>query len=189
MPVELIFNAPSVDELHAQITRYAQALQPAWLLTPDPRNASPLAETDPVANMVGNANKAHDVVVNERKKPTKEETANAKKSKANAKKSEATPEPEPQPEPLGEPQGDEPFEVEIDEPGLNATPTSALDTISAEKLKAEVIAKMQDWFAAGKVKLIRGVLEQYGDGAKSFPEIPAERFVKIDQAIKSGEIA
>ena len=43
MPVELIFNAPSVDELHAQITRYAQALQPAWLLTPDPRNASPLA--------------------------------------------------------------------------------------------------------------------------------------------------
>ena len=84
---------------------------------------------------------------------------------------------------------EEPFEVEIDGPGLNATPTSTRDTISAEKLKAEVIAKMQDWFAAGKVKLIRGVLEQYGDGAKSFPEIPAERFVKIDQAIKSGEIA
>jgi len=184
VPVEIIFNAPDVDALHQQIMRYAQALQPAWLLTPDPRNASPLVETDPVADMVAKANKVHDVVVNARKKPTKV-------VKKTLDKPPVYPDPEPQPEPLGEPQGEASFEAYVGQDDLDEgdLPNVPLDTISAEKLKAEVIARMQEWFAAGKVKLIRGVLEQYGDGAKSFPEIPAERFVKIDQAIKSGEIA
>jgi hypothetical protein len=138
-----------------------------------PGPQSPLVETDPVADTV------------------------VKKKKTGAKKAEkVTPpisppaEPEPQPEPLGEPSAPDWLETETvngePEPGPSAL---TLDPISAEKLKAEVIAKMQDWFAAGRVKLIREVLEKYGDGAKSFPEIPAERFVKIDQAIKSGEIA
>lgn len=61
------------------------------------------------------------------------------------------------------------------------------DAIGNEKLKTAVISRLQDMFTAGKVKTIRYVLDHYGDGAKSFPEIDAARFPAIDEALRRGE--
>lgn len=188
---KITFRAATVYELNDEIRAYCGQLNNHLTQAPpdpsDPKYRSPLVEPatpygyawldgnpeplDSFADAVAKANETEAKVVANRKKPTKKKVEVLDKPLS-------YPDPEPQPEPQDE--------VTENTPSINVTP---LDTISAEKLKAEVIAQMQDWFAAGKVKLIRDVLRDYGEGAKSFPEIPAEKFLGIDAAIKSGAIA
>jgi hypothetical protein len=89
------------------------------------------------------------------------------------------------PEPEKEPFVDEPDELEQ---ALKSN-GSAADAVANEKLKKETIAKLAELFTAGKVKVVRHVLEKYGQGAKSFPEIDASQFPLIRDAIAKGETA
>ena len=182
---KITFRAATVHELNDQIRAYCGQLYNGGERSPgvnavpnavnvDPDDAkytSPLVETDPAAVATV---------------PTK--PAKSLKTKGKTEKKEQAEQavvPEPQPEPLAEP-----LPWETPEP-VNAAPaptpfTLALDN---EKLKSEVIATLQDMFAAGKVKTIRGVLDKFGGGAKSFPEVDASRFHEIKSALASGEFA
>jgi hypothetical protein len=71
-----------------------------------------------------------------------------------------------------------------DEPGPDETP---LTPVGLEALKKTVIDQLAGLFAAGKVKVVRHVLDKYGQGAKSFPEIDASHFPAIRDAIARGE--
>lgn len=64
-----------------------------------------------------------------------------------------------------------------------------MDAVEAEKLKKKVIDQLAELFAAGKVKVVRHVIDKYGQGAKSFPEIDASQFPAIRDAIARGETA
>jgi hypothetical protein len=80
----------------------------------------------------------------------------------------------------------EPF---VDDPDDEPEPKILVDTVADENLKREVINSLSDLFTAGKVKIVRHVLDKYGDGAKSFPEIDASKFRAIKDAIMRGEAA
>ena len=161
MPIELIFNARDVDELHAQITAYATGLyRPSAPAEEAPETPEPEPELQ---------------WLNDLPPAVKAGTPPDKKASKPAKKAAKKPEPEPEPE---------------DEPEEPAPLADALrDAVANEKLKADVIATLQDLFTAGKVKVIRSVLDRYGDGAKSFPEIDAAKFPLIKEALEKGEIA
>ena len=75
----------------------------------------------------------------------------------------------------------------LDDPDISLTPTA--EALANEKLKAETIATLQTLFSAGKVKVVSHVLDKYGNGAKSFPEIDASQFPLIADALKRGEAA
>jgi hypothetical protein len=119
--------------------------------------------------------------------------AERKKQEARDKlrgKPAATPKPEPEivdfeiempPEPAKEP-----F---VDDPDDEPEPEIHVDAVADENLKREVINSLSDLFTAGKVKIVRHVLDKYGDGAKSFPEIDASKFRAIKDAIMRGEAA
>ena len=63
------------------------------------------------------------------------------------------------------------------------------DAKSMLELKSETISKLQEAFANGKVTHLRKLLETYGEGAKSFPEIAPEKFGKIAEAIRNGALS
>jgi len=101
-----------------------------------------------------------------------------------------------------EPVDEEPFEdivagvaeaeAEAEEPDVLEQAiqgNGSADAVANEKLKKETIAKLAELFTAGKVKVVRHVLEKYGQGAKSFPEIDASQFPLIRDAIAKGETA
>jgi hypothetical protein len=92
------------------------------------------------------------------------------------------------PEPEKEPFVDEPEDADALEQAMKSN-GSAADAVANEKLKKETIAKLAELFTAGKVKVVRHVLEKYGQGAKSFPEIDASQFPLIRDAIAKGETA
>jgi hypothetical protein len=80
----------------------------------------------------------------------------------------------------------EAFDDEVEE---DAAPQAA--SLSAKELlelKTHTMAALQAAFASGKVNKLRTLLEEHGGGAKSFPEVAAEQFPAISEAIKHGAL-
>jgi|RhiMethySRZTD1v2_1073278.scaffolds.fasta_scaffold01263_15 outer membrane biosynthesis protein TonB len=57
--------------------------------------------------------------------------------------------------------------------------TTEIDPVAAQKVKDEVLPKLRDLFVSGQVKQVRAILDKFGDGAKSIPEIDAKHFPAI----------
>ena len=53
-----------------------------------------------------------------------------------------------------------------------------------EQRKTRCVEKLQALFAKGYKDQVRGLLKQYGDGAKNFHGVPVEKFAEIDKAIE-----
>ena len=167
MPVELTFTANDIFDLNGQIKAYCGQLD--HRLTPD------LTSGNVYGEMIDTLNK------NEAK------LAKARKTKGVAKSETKTPgksyvepeprSPEPQPEPLDE-------EDVIEAP----LPAESPDLKALIELKASTIAQLQQAFADGKVAKLRSILDTFGEGAKSFPEIEAIKFREIAEAIDKGAL-
>jgi hypothetical protein len=61
-----------------------------------------------------------------------------------------------------------------------------IDALANEKIKAEVIDRLAGLFNSGKVKFIRSILDEFGNGAKTFAEIDASQFPEIREAMNRG---
>jgi hypothetical protein len=58
-------------------------------------------------------------------------------------------------------------------------PSPELDPVAAQAVKDEILPQLRDLFVAGKVKQVRAILDKFGEGAKSIPEIDAKQFPAI----------
>lgn len=56
------------------------------------------------------------------------------------------------------------------------------------KLRLKTIADLQDAYANGHQKEVFELLSRFGNGAKSFRELPADAFVPISEAIANGAL-
>jgi hypothetical protein len=63
---------------------------------------------------------------------------------------------------------------------------SGFDPVDAQKIKDEVLPQLRDLFVSGKVKQVRAILDKFGDGAKSIPEIDARQFPAIRDFLAQG---
>jgi len=73
-----------------------------------------------------------------------------------------------------------------DEPAANGH--DAAETADLIDLKTKTLETLQQAFADGKVKQVRGLLASHGKGAKTFREIGADAFPGIAQAIAQGAL-
>lgn len=180
MPVELIFNAPDVFALNDQIRAYCGQLNNTYPLgSMGPLDSVPA--TDPVSEMVTNLNATEAALVEHREKK-------ARKPRKVKTKDAAFPEEPPQTE---EPLDDDEIEApdqEVEDLEVKNARAAGEAAKALIKLKDETIAKLQQAFADGKVAKLRAILDTYGDGAKSFPEIEASKFDAIAQAIEKGAL-
>ena len=179
MPVELTFQANDPIALLDQIRAFCGQLN----------NNSPLPYvgadeyigSDPVAEMVTNINATEAALVEHREKK-------ARKPRKVKTKDAAFPEEPPQTE---EPLDDDEIEApdqEVEDLEVKNARAAGDAAKALIKLKDETIAKLQQAFADGKVAKLRAILDTYGDGAKSFPEIEASKFDAIAQAIEKGAL-
>ena len=76
-------------------------------------------------------------------------------------------------------------EVFVDEA---PAPEPEIDLKAVLALKATTLTVLQQAFAEGKKRQVRELLANYGDGAKSFPEVDPAMFPKINEAIQSGAL-
>jgi hypothetical protein len=56
------------------------------------------------------------------------------------------------------------------------------------ELKDKTIVDLQKAMAEGKIAKLRALLAEYGDGAKSFPEVSLDRFADIAAALRNGAL-
>jgi hypothetical protein len=166
MPIEMTFTADDVAELKTQIRAFANML--AFEHRPDPL---PYTQEKTVQEPVQGS---PDVA-----KP--QDTAKPRSHKKATTKA-----------PVAEPEASE-DEVEEEAPveqttAANGNGAAAVDTVAAMKVKDAVIPILQEAFAAGKAPKLRVLLETYGGGAKSFPEIAPENFLGIQKAINDGAL-
>ena len=98
----------------------------------------------------------------------------AKAAKAAAKAAKAKPAPAPAPAPPKE------KEEEKD--------TVALSPEEVVKMRQSTIAELQAAYANGLQKEVFDLLSKFGNGAKSFRELPADAFVPIREAIDNGAL-
>jgi hypothetical protein len=56
-------------------------------------------------------------------------------------------------------------------------------------VKDKTIAVLQKAMADGKIEKLRALLTEFGDGAKSFPEVAPEKFPEIAKALQNGALA
>jgi hypothetical protein len=95
-------------------------------------------------------------------------------------------------EALVDPQSDEANVINIDKKQRRAkqAPTSVLtdDGDNDEELKANCIKKIKTvYFLPGGEEIVEGILRKHGGGAKSFQDVPANKFQAIsDELDKSG---
>jgi len=139
------------------------------------------AGRDPVADTVGTINATEAALVEHREKK-------ARKPRKVKTKDAAFPEEPPQTE---EPLDDDEIEApdqEVEDLEVKNARAAGEAAKALIKLKDETIAKLQQAFADGKVAKLRAILDTYGDGAKSFPEIEAAKFDAIAQAIEKGAL-
>jgi hypothetical protein len=79
--------------------------------------------------------------------------------------------------------------VEKPAPPPPATAESlGLEPDEVVKLRLKTIADLQDAYANGHQKEVFELLSRFGNGAKSFRELPADAFVPISEAIANGAL-
>jgi hypothetical protein len=182
--ITITIEAETVEELRAQL--FALLPTPIWktVTPPEPEPAKEEWKADPLQPIVAPPAPA---------RPKRKHRATA------------TPRPEPEPaepvledvdltsfdseEALGEASdGAEWLDYMADDvPAAVAPPrTPMADAIANEKVKAEVIDRLAGLFNSGKVKFIRSILDEFGNGAKTFAEIDASQFPEIREAMNRG---
>jgi hypothetical protein len=182
--ITITIEAETVEELRAQL--FALLPTPIWktVTPPEPEPAKEEWKADPLQPIVAPPAPA---------RPKRKHRATA------------TPRPEPEPaEPVLEDVDLTSFDSEEapgeasdgaewldymaeDEPATVAPPrTPMADAIANEKVKAEVIDRLAGLFNSGKVKFIRSILDEFGNGAKTFAEIDASQFPEIREAMNRG---
>ena len=62
---------------------------------------------------------------------------------------------------------------------VNETNEEIASEIDAQAAKDEVLPKLRDLFVSGQVKQLRAILDKFGEGAGSIPEIDAKHFPAI----------
>jgi hypothetical protein len=69
-----------------------------------------------------------------------------------------------------------------------AAPAEALDPVEVVKIRAKTIEDLQTAYANGHQKEVFELLSRFGNGAKSFRELPPEAFMPIREAIDNGAL-
>jgi hypothetical protein len=77
-----------------------------------------------------------------------------------------------------------------DEPIIELPPAKSAESDARALLEAKnkTMPLLQQAFADGKVVQLRKILDTFGQGAKSFPEIEPSQFVEIAKAISNGAL-
>jgi hypothetical protein len=75
-----------------------------------------------------------------------------------------------------------------DEAGFVDIPLDTHAVKALSETKEAVLVVLQKAFADGKVKQVRELLKNYGNGAKSFPEVALDAFPGIQKAIDAGAL-
>jgi len=69
-----------------------------------------------------------------------------------------------------------------------ATLAEQMDPAEMVKLRQKTIADLQDAYANGHQAEVFELLSRFGNGAKSFRELPPDAFVPISEAIAKGAL-
>ena len=71
---------------------------------------------------------------------------------------------------------------------VNETNDEIASEIDAQAAKDEVLPKLRDLFVSGQVKQLRAILDKFGEGAGSIPEIDAKHFPAIREFLAQGAL-
>jgi len=77
----------------------------------------------------------------------------------------------------------------VEEPAEEEPEDPTLDPAEVVKLRQKTIEDLQAAYAGGHQKEVFELLARFGNGAKSFRELPADAFVPIRKAIDNGALA
>ena len=69
-----------------------------------------------------------------------------------------------------------------------APPSEPIDPAEMVKIRQKTIADLQDAYANGHQAEVFELLSRFGNGAKSFRELPPDAFVPISEAIAKGDL-
>jgi len=84
-----------------------------------------------------------------------------------------------------------PAEAPVDKPAPKAAKAKAaepVDPAEMVKIRQKTIADLQDAYANGHQAEVFELLSRFGNGAKSFRELPPDAFVPISEAIAKGAL-
>ena len=81
-----------------------------------------------------------------------------------------------------------PVEKPEDEPAPPPKTAEGMDPAEVVKLRQKTIEDLQSAYANGHQKEVFELLSRFGNGAKSFRELPADAFVPIREAIDNGAL-
>lgn len=73
-------------------------------------------------------------------------------------------------------------------PSPKAAPAAEVDPVEVVKIRAKTIEALQTAYANGHQKEVFELLSRFGNGAKSFRELPPEAFMPIHEAIENGAL-
>jgi hypothetical protein len=74
------------------------------------------------------------------------------------------------------------------EPELFEEPKAPIDPVEVVKIRQKTIEDLQSAYANGHQKEVFELLSRFGNGAKSFRELPPDAFVPISEAISKGAL-
>ena len=76
----------------------------------------------------------------------------------------------------------------VEEPAPKAKAAEPVDPAEMVKIRQKTIADLQDAYANGHQAEVFELLSRFGNGAKSFRELPPDAFVPISEAIAKGAL-
>jgi hypothetical protein len=205
MALTLTITAESAEDLRTQLhvllgasvisAALAEALGRAGLARSDtakPSVAAPVpSQRNPNVKTISTEGPPEEIT--EQKQDVKPRRAHRKvKTPANSEPSEPSgaPEPSHNGEALATQRGTTPVATsDVSHPDGDEDIFSGFDPVDAQKIKDEVLPQLRDLFVSGKVKQVRAILDKFGDGAKSIPEIDARQFPAIRDFLTQGSAA